>query len=702
MSFTNTIDASNSTYSGTNINGSDSKFFTTSSLTDTSLNYGGVDIIGDGSITSFLNYNIIFGGGGTSPNYGGTTSYDGTNAVQIETNVEIITFQNLGSLCGGGGAGLRTTAYGGAGGGGGGTTVINDGAASGGGIGGNGLHVEGAIGYGGGGGGGGFGANGAVYFPQQSEPAPFGIGSLAGGGGGCGGDAGPYGASVAAYLGGGGAGGGNAEQSIDINTGFGNNGAGGGGGGGIGSSYVTSIGGNGGYGIYNSGTINTLENQQGIGFGLGALFYAGNLPDTYNIVIQSDASFGQLFYTGWYPKTSTTSTTLNEFGISSLSTSILAESYDAVLVNITPKNISGTYSGLTWKLNFVPAGSTNCKNNIVTIGGENYDSYDLVFSGPPVTMDSISPSSGSEGITTTIGFTTNGISDISSIVASFGPTTFVSGTNISFDSTTGKGSATFTVPSGSGIVDVTLFINETPSTNTLSFKYLNNIPTSSELDLYFISGKNELQDSNNIFLFNLQKTYPDTIIFDVSVNNVTSIPNCEFNILKSGQTTIVELQLNVIYNNVNYNMYLYPNATSEENSSVLVNTYITYGTLGSPSVSTINFNYNYINGKNPWNFISSSSTSSSDLSNNTITYLSYNSDVSNNYIHCTSINTNSLNTIYENIGTLGMCGASYELNNLVSNPGTPPSQSQIDTLNGAIAWTFYSLYNITNGFTFLN
>lgn len=106
--------------------------------------------------------------------------------------------------------------------------------------------------------------------------------------------------------------------------------------------------------------------------------------------------------------------------------------------------------------------------------------------------------------------------------------------------------------------------------------------------------------------------------------------------------------------------------------------------------------------KNPWNFISSSSTSSSDLSNNTITYLSYNSDVSNNYIHCTSINTNSLNTIYENIGTLGMCGASYELNNLVSNPGTPPSQSQIDTLNGAIAWTFYSLYNITNGFTFLN
>ena len=92
------------------------------------------------------------------------------------------------------------------------------------------------------------------------------------------------------------------------------------------------------YGIYNLGTIGTLNNSQGAGNANGALTYSGKLPTNYNIIINSATNFGRLAVTA------VTGSTL--FGISSLSTpgAILNTPLTSVLSGITPTQLglSGT------------------------------------------------------------------------------------------------------------------------------------------------------------------------------------------------------------------------------------------------------------------------------------------------------------------------------------------------------------------------
>jgi hypothetical protein len=118
MSFTNTInpDGSITTTDGTNYinNNGNGSYSTTRSLTNTTVNVGGIDISCNNTVNSFTNNYIIFGGGGR-PVFG----EDGKNALQIESGKTITSLINLGSFCGGGG-GAGGGGAGGAGGGGGG------------------------------------------------------------------------------------------------------------------------------------------------------------------------------------------------------------------------------------------------------------------------------------------------------------------------------------------------------------------------------------------------------------------------------------------------------------------------------------------------------------------------------------------------------------------------------------------------------
>jgi hypothetical protein len=328
---------------------------TNNNLTNTLLITGGINILGN--LDTFTNNHIIFGGGGNSSNK------NGKNAFQLESSYTITQLINLGKFCGGGG-GYGSGGIGGAGGGGG---YYGDG--------GNGLPINNGSNNLKGGGGGGFYGNGG----STNNKNLGGQGYLAGGGGGAGGYMIYPGRNANNFGGGGGAAGG-----AGGGNGIGTWGSGGGGGG-----KAATGGGNGGYSINNLGNIVTLENKQGIGFGLGALFYQGNLPTNYKIIIQSDASYGQLFCTGW-ANPNTNPKTLTNFNISSLSNlPNNTTTYEAILMNInsvngqTKQNVSGFFSNYTWNLTYVPSGVTNTFGNLVSISDINYSSYDLTIT--PIT-----------------------------------------------------------------------------------------------------------------------------------------------------------------------------------------------------------------------------------------------------------------------------------------------------------------------------
>lgn len=94
------------------------------------------------------------------------------------------------------------------------------------------------------------------------------------------------------------------------------------------------------------------------------------------------------------------------------------------------------------------------------------------------------------------------------------------------------------------------------------------------------------------------------------------------------------------------------------------------------------FPYNYViqTSPNEWDF----SSSNTDNTNNKINY-------NKETISITAISS-SVTIVYENIGTLGMCGAS---NAFI----TGKSAETQDTINASIAWCFYSLYGVTGYFT---
>ena len=241
---------------------------------DTSLNTVIFDICGN--VGTFTNTGVVLGGGGSA---GGVTGLDGAHALIVETGKTVTKLVNTGSLTGGGGGGgggnsgapgSALAGNGGVGGGGGGggfsqTGFGGNGGAGGGGNGGAGTSP-------GGGGGGGFGGNG-------------GGNGGGGGGGGFGGIFGGAGTSGGGSGGGGGAGGGNGGGFR----------SGGGSGGGLAGMSYGSVGGNGGFGIKNYGNITTLSNAQNLSGNYGPLYIAGTAPKNYNIIINSTASYGQLF-----------------------------------------------------------------------------------------------------------------------------------------------------------------------------------------------------------------------------------------------------------------------------------------------------------------------------------------------------------------------------------------------------------------------
>ena len=99
-----------------------------------------------------------------------------------------------------------------------------------------------------------------------------------------------------------------------------------------------------GFGIYNNGTITTLNNAQGAGNAAGALTYSGNLPANYNIIINSPTSFGKLAVTGGVGSTN--------FGIYSAS-KVHNGTYTSVLTGLTSSNLtttSGTIGSGSWLL----------------------------------------------------------------------------------------------------------------------------------------------------------------------------------------------------------------------------------------------------------------------------------------------------------------------------------------------------------------
>jgi hypothetical protein len=102
----------------------------------------------------------------------------------------------------------------------------------------------------------------------------------------------------------------------------------------------------GGYGIYNRGTITTLNNKQ------SGLTYYGKLPTNYNIILGSDAStFGTLSVTS--PSGSTT------FGIDS--GTVKASKYIGVITGVSTSYLSattGTYGGYDWSLGLQSGSST--------------------------------------------------------------------------------------------------------------------------------------------------------------------------------------------------------------------------------------------------------------------------------------------------------------------------------------------------------
>ncbi|WP_428079860.1 Calx-beta domain-containing protein [Candidatus Pelagibacter sp.] len=101
------------------------------------------------------------------------------------------------------------------------------------------------------------------------------------------------------------------------------------------------------YDIYNTGTINTLDNGQ------NNLDYSGALPENYNTYIASTTSYGKTDFTD---VTGTMS-----YGLYSTST-VTDNTYSSVLSGVTADNVStdtrtGTFGGYTWTLQLAEGSS---------------------------------------------------------------------------------------------------------------------------------------------------------------------------------------------------------------------------------------------------------------------------------------------------------------------------------------------------------
>ena len=314
-------------------------------------NYEDQDVFSNSTnISTFTNSGIILGAGGTGKVDKG---FDGKNG--LINNGTITTLTNIGSFLGGGGGSIISYGNG------------NGGA---------------------GGGGAGYGCNGGslINFNTNGQTSPGVYASYGGGGGPNGAGGGTYGGAGGYGFGGGGGGGnGNGFNATVDNGGTGGSSQGGGGygggqgsggrptGGGGGGGLNGPGGGSGGYGIYNAGKITTLINSQGApgsGYNYGPLFYSGNAPNNYKIIINSKTNYGQLWCTGVINTTGSIT-----FGISDDSILFLdavTVTYSSVLkfnlyTNVTLNNLTGIFNNkYQWTL---------VKNDTYVSYGQYY--YDL-------------------------------------------------------------------------------------------------------------------------------------------------------------------------------------------------------------------------------------------------------------------------------------------------------------------------------------
>jgi hypothetical protein len=400
MSFVNVINASGTISSGTNLSQSSAyNFYTNSSLTNTSLNTGGIDISGNINSLTINSSNSIYGGGGgrgeRSSSLATRFGRNGGHSIKIESSIQVSNITNLGILCGGGGGGqgnsINVGNYGGAGGGGGAaasslTTITETSYGGSDSVGGSGTSLGTS------GGGGGFGYSGGTsdtsgYATKKTGGTSSSSGNLCNGGsGGLSLSTGENGGDGTGYGGGGGgssgyqfnkAGGGGGGAGCG-GGGLGNAPGGGGSGGGIGGNYKVSAAflGGGGYSIFNLGTLTTLENLQGTTSRHGPLFIAGNMPNTYSIIIQ-DASYGQLANTGWYAYTNNPNgISLQNFAISTQSTNVSSGIYYSVLTGITPQTLSGSQEIINGVYKFTYNWTLSPGTSVV-MSGETYQTYDL-------------------------------------------------------------------------------------------------------------------------------------------------------------------------------------------------------------------------------------------------------------------------------------------------------------------------------------
>eukprot|EP01037_Dinobryon_pediforme_P003203 gene3203-3246_t len=194
------------------------------------------------------------------------------------------------------------------------------------------------------------------------------------------------------------------------------------------------------YGIYNLGTIGTLNNSQGAGNANGALTYSGKLPTNYNIIINSATNFGRLAVTA------VTGSTL--FGISSLSTpgAILNTPLTSVLSGITPTQLglSGTATSTSAISNGYTYTLSETGSSVLALDAEDRATQSIVLANVGGTI--AAPTSGKatlSGPLTGVGpltVTGSGTLSLTAVNTYTGGTTVSSGTlSVAGSSPTGTG-----------------------------------------------------------------------------------------------------------------------------------------------------------------------------------------------------------------------------------------------------------------------